>query len=282
MNIIHKEKGMSTKYIYETTVKKQIEERIEEKRIEDGKEITIVSPIKKFKNVKIAIQQPDRKIAKGAELFYSKSIGVYLREGLLPKSLVDKRFGNDGGALTEDEIKRVALLQEILKGYEKEFFEALSIEVTSEKNEQLVENKKNILLKINSANAELASIRNSYADIYDNTVEMKAYHDTIEWLSLYLSCIDEDGKGYKPVFGLGSPLTSNDYDKKIVKLEDYEIKNDPFYNDIIKKLSYLISFWYTSRTPLTQNDFQTMESLYNDSLSTYKIGDIEEVETVKS
>jgi hypothetical protein len=265
------------KYLYETVLNKEVEENIVDKKIEDGKEIVTTTPIKKLKKVKIAIQQPDRKLSKGAELFYSKSLANYLKQGLMPYSLVAKRYANDGGPLTEDEIKRVNEIKQNLKLLEQEFFTTLSETITdTEKNQELVKKKTDILLKINAANAELSTIQNSYTDIFDNTAEMKSHHDTIEWLSLYLINIDEDGKGYKPLFGIGDPTKQEDYLKKVEKLEEFEDKNDKFYNEIIKKLSYLISFWFTAKTSLSQNDFKTMENLYNDSLSNYHVAELEE------
>jgi hypothetical protein len=266
------------KYLYETLINKEVEEQIIETREENGKSITTTSPIKKIKTVKVSIQQPDRKLSKGAELFYSKSLAHYLKEGLMPYSLVAKRYANDGGPLTEAEIKRLQELKDKLKILEKEFFETLvNKPETPEEDQILAQKKTSLLLEINSYNAEASGIQNSYVDIFDNTAEMKSHHDTIEWLALFLINVDEDGKGYKPLFGDGDPTKSDDYAQKVSKLEEFENKNNPFYNEIIKKLSYLISFWFTARTPISQNDFKTMEKLYDDTLSTYKVAPLEPV-----
>lgn len=271
------------KYLYETVINKEVEENIVESKVEDGKTISITSPIKKIKKVKIAIQQPDRKLYKGAELFYSKTLANYLKEGLMPYSLVAKRYANDGGPLTEAEIKRLTELRDTLKNLEKEFFTTITSVVDTSKDNSdssLIAKKSEILLKINDINAEVSGIQNAYADIFDNTAEMKSRNDTIEWWSLFLIVIDEDGKGYVPLFGNGDPTKSEEYLKKIAKLEEFEDKNDKFYNEVIKRLSYLISFWFTAKTSLTEVDFQTMEKLYIDSTSDYKIHELEEVTSI--
>lgn len=265
----------TNKYLYETFVNKEIEENIVDVKIEDGKTTTTTSPVKKIQKIKVSVLQPNRKLYRGAELFYSKSLSTYLKEGLMPYSLVAKRYANDGGPLTETEIKKLNELKENLKILEKEFFVTLTsvIDSSSAPDDIIINKKSDILLKINQVNSEISAIQNAYADIFDNTAEMKSRNDTIEWWSLFLIYIDEDNKGYKPLFGIGDPSKQEDYQKKITKLEEFEDKNDKFYNEIIKKMSYLISFWFTAKTTLTQSDFQTMEKLYTEHSSDYKVID---------
>lgn len=263
-----------TKYLYETIVNKEVEEQISEQKVEDGKTITITSPIKTVKKVKVAILAPDRKLFKGAELFYSKTLALYLKEGLMPWSLVAKRYANDGGPLTEAEITRLGELKDQIKVLEKEFFLSITNVAEGITDENVISKKGDILLKINGLNSEVSAIQNAYADIFDNTAEMKARNDTIEWWALNLISIDEDNKGYKFLFGLGDSNKQEDYQHKITKLEEYEQKNDKFYNEVIKRLSYLISFWFTAKTGLSKNDFATMEKVYQDSMSDYKIEDL--------
>ena len=271
------------KFLYETFLNKEVEENISDTTLQDGKTITVVTPIKKVKKVKISIQQPDRKLYKGSELFYSKTLANYLKEGLMPYSLVAKRYANDGGPLTELEVKRLSQLKEDLKSLEKEFFTTITSinDPILDTEDKVVGKKTDILLKIQDINNEVAGIQNAYADIFDNTAEMKSRNDTIEWWSLFLIYIDEDDKGYKPLFGFGDPTKQDDYLKKVEKLEKFEDENNRFYNEIIKRMSYLISFWFTAKTNLTQNDFQTMEKLYTETTSDYKVGILEEVKDVK-
>lgn len=263
------------KYIYETIVNREVEENVVDTKVEDGKTISITTPVKVVKKVKVAIQQPDRKFYKGAELFFSKTIANYLKEGLMPASLVAKRYANDGGPLTEAENKRLVELRAQLNVLEKEFFVTLTSGIDVKADEATVEQKSTLLVKINKINSEISAIQNAYSDIFDNTAEMKSRNDTIEWWSLFLILVDEDEKGYKHLFGDGDPTKQDDYTKKVSKLEEFEDKNDPFYNEVIKKLSYLISFWFTAKTNLSQLDFQTMEKLYQET-NPYKVGALEE------
>jgi hypothetical protein len=125
---------------------------------------------------------------------------------------------------------------------------------------------------INDINLEVSNISNSYSDIFDSTAEVKARNDTIEWWVLFLLYINLDGKDYKPLFGDGT------HEERIQKLEDLEDKENPFEIESIKKLSYLISFWFTARNVVNKVDFEAMDKLYVDTMSTYKI---DETNTVK-
>lgn len=248
------------KFLYETTIKRQIEESAVETQEEQGKKIEIKRTVKKIKPVKVAILKPDRKLFKGAEMFYAKTLSDYLKGGLLPYSLVAKRYANDGGPLTEQEKIRLRELREKSRELEKEFF------TTVGDDKEKSQGKKNeLLLKINEINAEVSNIQNAYSDIFDSTAEMKSRNDTIEWWALSLIYSDEDETGYKPLFTTGT------YDEKVAKLESFEDTSDAFYVELIKRLSYLISFWFTARDTVTQIDFSTMEKLYLDTMSTYKV-----------
>jgi len=247
------------KFLYESTLKKQVEESVIETREEQGQKIEIKRTVKKSKPIKIAVLKPDRKLFKAAEMFYAKTLSEYLKAGLLPYSLVAKRYANDGGPLTEREKSRLKELRDEARQLEKDFFAAVGDDKTQK------DTKNDLLVKINSINAEVSTIQNAYSDIFDSTAEMKSRNDTIEWWSLFLIYCDEDGSGYKSVF------TEGTYDERITSLEDYEDKAVPFYIEMIKRLSYLISFWFTARDTVTQIDFSTMEKLYVDTMSDYKV-----------
>lgn len=247
------------KYLYETTLKRQVEEKQKETKTENGETIEITKTVKKAKEVKIAILKPDRKLFKGAEMFYARTLSEYLKAGLLPYSLVAKRYANDGGPLTDKEKNRLTELRAEARQLEKDFF-------TTTGNDKEQQDKKNtLLIRINEINAEVSGIQNAYSDIFDSTAEMKSRNDTIEWWSLFLIYVENQNGGYTPVFGDGT------YEERIAKLEEYEESGETFYLELIKRLSYLISFWFTARDTVTAIDFNTMEKLYVDTMSEYKV-----------
>lgn len=252
------------KWLYESTLKKQVDESVVEIREEQGQKVEVKKTIKKAKPVKIAILKPDRKLFKAAEMFYAKTLSEYLKAGLLPYSLVAKRYANDGGPLTEREKTRLKELRDEARTWEKEFYAVIGDDAAKQ------DVKNDLLVKINSINSETSNIQSSYSDIFDSTAEMKSRNDTMEWWALHLIYSDEDETGYKPIFTDGS------YEERVASLEDYEDKAVSFHVELIKRLSYLISFWFTARDTVTQIDFNTMEKLYIDTMSTYKVEEVGE------
>jgi hypothetical protein len=252
------------KILFETNVQKQIEEPSIEIREEHGEKIEIKRTIKKLKPVKLAIIKADRKLFKAAEMFYAKSLCRYLQEGLMPYSLVAKRYANDGGPLTDAERNHLKDIREESKRLESEFY---GLGISSENAKQ----KNDTLVRINNINIEISNIQNAYSDIFDSTAEIKARNDVIEWWVLHILYADLDDKGYKCLFGNGS------YDDKTKALEVFDAREDAFEIECIKKLSYLISFWFTAKNTVSKQDFESMERLYTESLSEYKVEETEEL-----
>lgn len=246
------------KFLYETTVQKQVEENVTEKRQENGQEVSVTKKAKVLKPVKLALLKPSRRMFEQAEIFYAKTIAEFIKAGLLPYSLVAKRYANDGGPLSEPEIKRLEVLKKEALELEKRFYD-----LSGAADEKSATEKKEILVKLNNINLEVGTIQNTYADIFDNTAEMKARNKVIEWWALHISLMDEDNKGYKPVFSEGS------YDDKLDKYDELEEASDAFVMDVIKRLAYLTSFWFSAKTKLEKGDYEGMEKIYDETVSTY-------------
>lgn len=254
------------KYIYETVVDKEIIEQITEEREENGEKIKVTKDIKKNKPIKIAILQPDRKKFKDADIFYAKTLSYYLKEGLLPYSLVSKRYMNDGGPLTEVEKKTITSLRDKYVELQMEYFK-MEGTLTEEQNKK----RNEIILEMTEINRTIRQIKDSYENIFENTAEAKAKNDIIEWWILNLSLINEDNTDYKLLYGDG------DIESKTQILEKLETEENPFYNEVIKKLSYFIAFWYSSSNNITIEDFKSSEEYYNKNISTYLNKEKEEI-----
>jgi hypothetical protein len=245
-------------YLYESSVQKEVVDKITEAREENGEKIEVTKEVKVKKPIKIAILKPDRKKYKEAEIFYAKSLSNYLKEGLLPYSLVSKRYMNDGGPLTDEEIKDISSLRNKYNELQEEYFK-----MQSPLSDEQTKRRSQIILEMTEINSEIKKIKNSYSEIFENTAEYKAKNDTIEWWILNLSFVNEDNSEYKPLYG------DKDYDSKMNTLEKLESKNDLFTNELIKKLSFFISFWYNSSGDLSNEDFKVAEEHYNNNVSNY-------------
>jgi hypothetical protein len=260
------------KYLRETIIKKQV---IEEVRIKDEKDpsIEIIKKIKKVAPIKLAIRRPNRKLFEAAEIFYAQKVNYYTQQGLLPISLIAKRYANDGGAISDPERKLIDQLRQDGAKLQEELF---SLDPKDESEAKLAKQKE-LLIQITNINQQLSSIQNAYSDIYENTAEMKARSKTIDWWLFNLTYIDEDNKGYKPFFGEG------DYEEKDAKYDDIEDEADAFKLEVVAFASYLINFWLSARLNLSKEeldkiDFNGAEKLYFETLTSYK--PVEDTEAV--
>lgn len=260
-----------SKYIYETTVNKEVVEQITEEREENGEKIKITKDSKKIKPVKIAVLSPDRKKYKEADIFYAKTLSNYLKEGLMPYSLVSKRYINDGGPLTDEEKRAINSMRNKYNELQEEYF-SMQGPFTDEQNKR----RGQIISEMTEINRIIGQINNSYSEIFENTAEAKTKNDIIEWWILNLSLInDEKDNEYKFLYEDG------DYDSKVEALEKLESKGDPFFNEVIKKLSYFVSFWYTSGSKIGAEDFKSAEEYYESNVSDYLKNENKNTETKK-
>lgn len=247
-----------SKYIYESVVNKSVEEKVTEKRKENGEEIEITKTVKKLKPTKIAVLKPDRRRYKEAEIYYAKRLSAYLKDGLLPHSLVSKRYLNDGGPLSDEEKEFVGHLRESYVNLQEEYF-AMKTPLTEEQTKRRGE----LILELNQINKTLQDIQNNYSEIFSNTAEAKSKGDVMEWWILNLSYVDLDDKGYKPFYGEG------DFDTRMKVLEDLEAQEDDFTNELIKKLSYFVSFWHTAGNEAKPEDYKSADENYAKNVTEY-------------
>jgi nucleotide-binding universal stress UspA family protein len=248
------------KFLYETNVKQQAEEKIlVPAKDSEGKAVEISKTIKKGKPIKMALIKPNRKLFEGAEIYYAKQLSDFIRAGLLPYSLVAKRYANDGGPLTEEEKKYLEKLKKESEELQLKFFQLVG------EGEEKAQERNQLLVSINEINTQVNNIQNAYSSIYENTAEYKARDKVIEWWVLQITYIDENGDGYKPLFGEG------ELDQKLEKYDEISDRENPFYNEVMKKSSYLVSFWFAARANLSKIDLESMDKLYTETISDYQI-----------
>lgn len=249
-----------TKFLYEFTVSKEVEKKIEEKRVEEGgEEITITRTEKVQEPIKFCILRPTRKLYDSAEIFLAKTISEYIKEGIMPITLVAKRFGNDGGALTNDEVDYVSKLQVRLDEYQQKLINLKTeekpkevVEKTPEeeaKEKETAENDRTkLLVDMMGVQSEIDRLRNSYLSLYENTAEMKARKKTIEW---WITQLSYHG-GETPAEFFTQPSFAERY-QKYVEIFDGD---DDFLTKVITKFTFLVGTWFANSSNLVdEKDF---------------------------
>lgn len=237
------------KEIYSFEVNKKVEKTVEEKKQEDGKEITVTSTSTEDVPVNIILRKPRRSDYDEAELYYGVQLSEGIKAGLLTRALLAKRFSNDGGVLSENDKDEYADLYVELFDIQNEI-ERLSILKESEKLENHQESLNELIKKQAIAKKNVQEFEMSQAALFDQTAETRARNKTILWWILHMSYLQE-GNDYKPYFGDGS------LEDRLEQYDIYEEEGNEFDEEVIRKLIYYVSFWYVGKAT-NRSDFESV------------------------
>jgi hypothetical protein len=238
-----KDKG----WLYDFPVKKTVEKKeTEVVKNDKGEETETTKTTKEEVAVTFKLKKPNRRLYEDADLFYGIKLSEGIKAGLLTKSLLAKRYSNDGGFLSEPEKDKYAQLYISLFEQENEL-QRVQINLGEDSEEVRNTKIKEITVKMLEFRRDLQEFELAQQSLFDQTAEVRAKNQSIMWWLLSISFFEEDGK-YLPVFGEG------DYDDKIAKYDEYEEMDDSFWNEAVKKLAYFVSFWESGQAA-TREDF---------------------------
>ena len=263
-------KEKKLKWLHEFEVLKTEKEKITEKdKNAEGEDIEITKTVDKKVPIKFAIRKPNRRMYEDADLFYGIKLSDGIKQGLMTKTLLSKRFINDGGTMSEAEKDDYASAYEDLTESENKI-QRLQINLENipekEKSTKLREELKKAL----ELRYSLQNIENEQSSLFDQTAENRAKNKTILWWVLYLSYM-EKGDSFIPVFG----EIDSTYEEKIEKYDEYEDEDDLFWNESIRKLAYYISFWESGQVE-SEEDFKSVDKMFSSAASEEEEAGVEE------
>lgn len=248
------------KFLYDFVVEKEVEKQVSEKKMEGDQEVTVTRTEKSKEPVKFCILRPTRRLYDSAEIFMAKMVSDYIKEGLMPITLVAKRFGNDGGALTKEQADYVAELQTRLDSQHQKLVNLKlgdgekdvapsEAEVKPEDKPATMEDRSKILVEMMNIQAEIDRLRDSYLSLYENTAEMKARKKTIEWWITQLSYHGGD----VPV----EFFTEDSFEKRYQKYVEIFDGDDEFLRRTLNKFTFLVGTWFANaNSSMAMEDFK--------------------------
>ena len=238
-----------SKWMYHFSVPKKVKEQVEIDPIKDdeGNEIKQVKTITKTTPLKCAILKPTRKLFEEGELYYSVELSKYIQAGLLTKTLLAKRFANDGGVLTEDDQKHYSELYSSLTAKEQKIQRLqLDASLSSKKRAKKLQE---LIVELTMIRQQLVEFESVQSALFDQTAEHKAKNKTIMWWVLNLSYVKNNpDEEWAPLF------KGEDYDQKIESYDEFEEGEEykeggefEYVDMMVKKFAYFTSFWYTGQ-----------------------------------
>lgn len=243
------------KTIYEFSVNKEaVVQEKEEKINESGEKMTITRDVKKPVPHKYFIKKPTRALFDDAELFYGVKLSEGVKAGLLTRTLLNKRYVDDGGVLS-DRTKSAEneAYKELFDSQEK--LQRLNSIKEEEKTEDFEEQKNQLLSKIEALKGSLTELEVQKESLFDNTAETRARNKVITWWILQLAYSEKNGE-MVPFFGEGS------YDQKMDKYDQVFESEDEHLLKVANAFIYFISFWYVGRAS-SQEDFDKLKTEQN-------------------
>jgi hypothetical protein len=207
---------------------------------EKGEEITTTKTVKKTVDKTFIVKKPTRAFYDEAELFYGVKLSEGIKAGLLTRALLAKRFNNDGGILSDPEKEKFSKLYMSL--FEKQAKLAEIENKPKRERTKSEETEMEILVEeLKASREQIQEFEMSQASLFDQTAENRARNKTILWWVLNLAFQKTGEDEYEEVF------KGENHEEKLAQYDRYEEMEDDFIDEMLKKFSYVVSFWYITK-----------------------------------
>lgn len=246
-------------YSFSVSVEKNVEKTTVKVDPKTKEETKITKTVKEEVPVRFRIMRPTRRQIEQADLEYSKRLNFMMREGLLTKAMVIKKYADTGGVLTEEESKEIIRMQKKMNELMLEFLELSTNKKRTKEQDKRLEN---VTEELNQLRTDLARVESSYSHLFQHTADMKAMNHVILWYVLNLTKIeepklDEAGKDTGDIKWVDF-FKGDTFDEKQEDFFSKEDNDDELYALSHKKLTYFISFWYNGAATV-RDDFVDLE-----------------------
>jgi hypothetical protein len=213
-----------------------VEKTSTRKNKKTGEETTVTKKVKEKIPVVIKLKRPSRRELEDAELEYSVEMSRCVKKGILTKAMLYKKYSDTGGVFSEDSAKDYGELYKEVLDLQNDYIRLDSIE---KKNDDQTKKLEKIKKDLASTKRKIIDVESSMQSLFDHTADSKAQNRLLLWYTLMLTNIqrEEDSEPKNYFEGQDFEAKLDDYYKK-------EDENSPLYNEIIKKVSTILAFWF--------------------------------------
>jgi hypothetical protein len=247
------EKINTKKWLYTFKVPRKYKKKVEEEsKDEKGNPITITREKDVVEDINIFLKRPTRKMFDECNLFYSVKVSEGVKAGLLTRAMINKRYKNDGGGLSEEEQKDFNEKYGELLLKEREF-QVVQLNLQDDKDISDEERQKRLgvlVEEMEDLKAELEKYQVTAEALYEHTSEARAARLTNMWWLLHLTYIKfkNDKRGgiddYMPLFaGKNFEQKTEAYELVEERIEAEEDRYIHFEAETIEKSGYLLAAW---------------------------------------
>ena len=229
---------MEFKELYSFPLEREEEVEKETSR-KDKKTGDIIKKIKKVKEkipYAIRLKRPSRRELEEAELEYSVEMSKCVKKGILTRAMLFKKYSDTGGMYTDDESRDYSEIYRKLLTLQNEYVRMDSIDKPTDSQKEKLEKIKDDLAESKKKLVELESNMHS---LFDHTADTKAQNKLLLWYTLMLTHIQgESDEAPVPYF------KGDTFEEKTKDYYDKEDSSDEFYQEIVKKVTTILAFWF--------------------------------------
>lgn len=225
------------KNIYKFKVSKQEKKQVEVEREnkETGEKETILQNKTVKTPVEFLIKKPSRKMTDDAEVHYAVELSKAIKQGIVTKAMLTKKYADNGGALSEDESKE--MLRAVKKSQDlNNEYQMLKTAGNNEERQKEIEKE---LLDIRQ---EMIDLENAVQSVYQHTADARAERSLIMWYVTQLTkYLDESGEELDFFEGIDSED----------KIEDFYNKDESeneFDQEVLDQAMKAVSYWFYTRS----------------------------------
>ena len=239
---------------YQFTVLKKTEKEVQKTKTIDDKEVKVLETEVTEEPATVFFKKPGSRDRSDADLFYTKKVNFFIKEGYLTNAMLFNKYQDTGGVVSEQAtkelVKKVYKREELLESITK-----LKLAKKTAKNKE----------KLAALEEEFSLIEKSINDIevYKNnlvshTADSKARDELLRWFALNFSYIQKEGED-EP-----SQLFSGEsYEERLGDYFDKEDSEDEFYKNVAEKIADVVYVWYF-HSPKTSEDMEKLMKLLSD------------------
>jgi len=240
---------MELKLLYQFTVDevKEVEKESSRKNRKTG-EVTITKKkVKEKVPLEVKIKKPSRRELEDAELQYTIEMSKCIKQGILTKAMLAKKYSDTGGAFTEEGEKEYGKLYKQILEFQNEYIKLDSATKLDAKQKKRLEFLKEEIAKVKR---ELVEVETNLQGLFEHTADVKAQNKLLLWYGLHLTYIQGE-EDEEPI----QYFKGSDYDEKLEDYYEKEEENSDVYQQVIKQVSTTLAFWFYNQAS-TQKEFE--------------------------
>lgn len=257
---------MEQKILYKFTLDKEEEKVVESvrKNKKTGEETITKKKVKSKEPVEVQIKRPNRRQLEEAELEYSVEMSKCIKRGILTKAMLGKKYSDTGGLFSEEDSSQYGDFYKEALDLQNEYVRLDTLKKKTAAQKSRFEKVKS---KIALNRKQIVDFESNFQSLFDHTADVKAQNKVLLWYCLNLTYIyDEEGDKFVPYF------KGEDFEEKTAYYYELEESEDDFYNDLIKRASTTLAFWFFNQAS-SQEEFESL-------MTEVEVGE-EEVEDTK-